>query len=96
MKKGIEGPLPDGRGYDPSGARGQGVHSVSSHQHGTPARDSTHHEPDPYWKRAHHDWRVWVGLFLMFAAIAIYVLSDNLSFSPHGRQGPPQSGAALK
>jgi hypothetical protein len=33
----------------------------SSHQHGTPARDSVHHEPDPYWKRAHHDWRFWGG-----------------------------------
>ncbi len=22
----------------------------SSHQHGTPARDSIRHEPDPYWK----------------------------------------------
>ena len=39
----------------------------SSHQHGTPARESIHHEPDPYWKRAHHDWRVWVGLVFMFA-----------------------------
>jgi hypothetical protein len=56
----------------------------SSHQHGTPARDSIRHEPDPYWKRAHHDWRVWVGLFFMMAAITIYVLSDNLSFFPWG------------
>jgi hypothetical protein len=36
-----------------------------------------------YRKRAHHDWRVWVGLFLMFAAITIYVLSDDLAFLPH-------------
>ena len=66
----------------------------SSHQHGTPARDSVHHEPDPYWKRAHHDWRVWVGLFFMFAAITIYVLSNNLSFFPRvqPRQPPPSAG----
>jgi hypothetical protein len=57
----------------------------SSHQHGTPARESLHHEPDPYWKRAHHDWRVWVGLVLMFAAITIYVMSDNLSFFPRAQ-----------
>ncbi len=38
----------------------------------------------PYWKRAHHDWRFWVGLCFMFAAIAIYVLSDDLAFLPHG------------
>jgi len=28
-----------------------------------PERGFVHHEPRPYWKRAHHDWRVWVGLF---------------------------------
>lgn len=39
------------------------------------------HEPnlDPYWRRAHHDWRFWVGLGLMLAAIAMYVLSNDLS-----------------
>ena len=68
----------------------------SSHQHGTPARDSVHHEPDPYWKRAHHDWRVWVGLFFMFAAITIYVLSNNLSFFPWGHPRQLQSNGALK
>jgi hypothetical protein len=66
----------------------------SSHQHGTPARDSVHHAPDPYWKRAHHDWRVWVGLLFMFAAITIYVLSNNLSFFPHAQlRDQPQSDA---
>ena len=30
-----------------------------------PEHDSVHHDPrPPYWKRAHHDWRFWVGLFL--------------------------------
>jgi hypothetical protein len=37
----------------------------------------------PYWKRAHHDWRVWVALFFMLAAITIYVLSEDLAFLPH-------------
>jgi hypothetical protein len=41
------------------------------------------HDQLPYWKRAHHDWRVWVALFFMFAAIIIYVLSENLAFLPH-------------
>jgi hypothetical protein len=66
---------------------------VSSHQHGTPARDSVHHEPDPYWKRAHHDWRVWVGLLFMFAAITIYVMSNDLSFFPRGLRQHPHSDA---
>ncbi|MGP0071348.1 MAG: hypothetical protein ACLPWF_05365 [Bryobacteraceae bacterium] len=41
------------------------------------------HAPDPYWKRAHRDWRIWVALFFMLAAITIYVLSDDLAFLPH-------------
>jgi len=23
----------------------------------------SHHGHIPYWKRAHHDWRFWIGLF---------------------------------
>ncbi len=45
--------------------------------------ETTHHRDRPYWRRAHQDWRVWVGLVFMFAAITIYVLSDNLAFLPH-------------
>ncbi len=36
----------------------------------------------PYWKRAHRDWRFWAALVLMFLAITVYVLSDNLAFIP--------------
>jgi hypothetical protein len=36
-----------------------------------------------YWRRMHHDWRMWVGLILMLAAIMIYVLSEDLAFLPH-------------
>jgi hypothetical protein len=32
------------------------------------------HHPD-HRKRLHKDWRVWVGVVAMLAAIAIYVLS---------------------
>jgi hypothetical protein len=68
----------------------------SSHQHGTPARESIQHDPDPYWRRAHHDWRVWVGLFFMLAAITIYVLSDDLSFFPRIFRQQPVSDARGK
>ena len=68
----------------------------SSHQHGTPARDSIHHDQDAYWKRAHHDWRFWVALFFMLAAIAIYVMSNDLSYFPRGQSRQPTSGAAGK
>jgi len=36
----------------------------------------------PWWKRAHHDWRFWVGMAITFAAIGMYVMSDNLRFVP--------------
>lgn len=40
----------------------------------------------PYWTRMHHDWRFWVALILMLAAITVYILSENLAWLPH----PPQ------
>jgi hypothetical protein len=36
-----------------------------------------------YWRRMHHDWRMWVGLVLMLAAITIYILSEDLAWLPH-------------
>ncbi len=38
--------------------------------------------PGPYWKRMHRDWRFWVGVILMAAALAIYVLSGDLAWVP--------------
>ena len=46
------------------------------------ARESIRHNPDPYWRRAHRDWKVWVGLFFMMAAITIYVMSKICRSSP--------------
>ncbi len=46
--------------------------------------DATDRGKQPYWMRAHHDWRFWLALCLMLAAIATYVLSENLAFLPHG------------
>jgi hypothetical protein len=34
----------------------------------------------PYWKRAHRDWRVWVGAVLMAIALSVYVLSGDLGW----------------
>jgi hypothetical protein len=48
----------------------------------------------PYWKRAHRDWRIWVGLFLMLAAIGIYVVTVDLSVVPGNQQQPTSNGAA--
>jgi hypothetical protein len=40
----------------------------------------------PYWRRMHRDWRFWVALVLMLAAISIYILSENLAWLPHAPQ----------
>ena len=42
----------------------------------------------PYWRRAHHDWRFWVAMVLMSAAITIYVLTQDLRFVPRSQQVP--------
>jgi hypothetical protein len=48
-------------------------------------RHDEHSDPRPYWKRAHHDFRFWIGMILMLAAITIYVMSDDLSLLPRGQ-----------
>jgi hypothetical protein len=48
----------------------------------------------PYWKRAHHDWRFWIGLFLMLTAMIIYVMSNDLALLPGSRPRPAPSGIA--
>jgi len=58
--------------------------------------DHRNAEPDthrPYWKRAHRSWGFWIGLVLTFAAIIIYIMSDNLSLMPRGRMQQPSSNA---
>jgi hypothetical protein len=47
-------------------------------------RPPTPIDPRPYWQRAHRDWRIWVALVFMLAAITIYILSEDLAFLPHG------------
>jgi len=47
----------------------------------TPTYDQESHK-QPYWKRAHLDWRVWVAAFFIFAAIAVYVWTVDLSMVP--------------
>jgi hypothetical protein len=34
----------------------------------------------PYWKRAHRDWRFWLGFVAMFAALAMFAMNSNLIF----------------
>jgi hypothetical protein len=66
------------------------------HQHVWPAHRGVHDDDRPYWKRAHHDWRFWVAVFLMFAAMMIYVMSDDLAWRPRRQVQQPVSGAVGK
>ncbi len=37
----------------------------------------------PYWRRAHHDWKFWIGIILILVAVVIYVKTNDLSERPH-------------
>jgi len=50
----------------------------------------------PYWTRAHRDWRVWVGVILMLAAMITYVMTDDLAWGPHLQPQPPPSAGVAK
>ena len=54
------------------------------------------HRHRPYWKRAHNDCRFWVGVFLMFAAMIIYVMSMDLAWRPRLQPQQPLPGAVAK
>jgi len=60
----------------------------SKHNHEGNSRDSGEPEPGPYWKRMHRDWRFWIGALFMAAALAVYVLSGDLAWVPHGHRLP--------
>ena len=58
------------------------------------ARHDANTDPRPYWRRAHHDWRFWIAMVLMSAAITIYVLTEDLRFLPRSQQLPPVPASA--
>jgi len=39
--------------------------------------------------RLHHDWRFWVAVILMFGAMIVYLMSDNLAWRPGLRPPAP-------
>jgi hypothetical protein len=65
-----------------------------NHQGHGSDHNSFHESQRPYWKRAHHDWRLWVGVCLMLVAITIYVMSEDFAWLPRGQPQQPLSGAA--
>jgi hypothetical protein len=48
---------------------------------------SDKHREKRDWRRVHHSPLFWVGLVLCLAAIAVYVLTEDLSWRPHRHAG---------
>ena len=50
------------------------------HNHGGYQKHALKGNPKPHWKNIHKDWRLWVAVCVMLAAVLIYVftLDDSL------------------
>ena len=63
---------------------------MSKNEHHRQGTSSLHPGHTPAWMRLHHDWRFWVAVILMFGAMVIYLMSDDLAWRPRSRlPGPP-------
>jgi len=67
--------------------------SKQSNQQNAPDGSNIHHAHIPYWKRAHTDWRFWIGVMFMFLAMIVYVMSMDLAWRPGGQRQPAMSDA---
>jgi hypothetical protein len=67
----------------------------SSNNHGHEHEHEHQHHQGPFWKRLHRDWRAWVAVLLMLAAMLAYVMSDDESLQPGGKVQQPVPAAAL-
>jgi hypothetical protein len=52
------------------------------HHGGGLPQNHTDKELGPYWRRAHRDWRFWVGVVFLSVAIFIYVSTIDLALVP--------------
>ena len=59
-------------------------------------RETTGHGHRPYWKRAHRDGRMWVGVILMLTAMAVYLASNDRVSGPLLQTQPPLSNIPAK
>jgi len=67
----------------------------TEHLHPNGESHHSHHSETPYWRRAHHDWRLWFGLIAILVAIAVYVGTNDLSMVPSGRQKQMPAGSRV-
>jgi hypothetical protein len=69
----------------------------SHHEYEGPDADGVNHGfHRPYWKHAHHDWRLWVAVSLMLVALLTYVMTGDLAWWPRSQRQQPSSGAVVK
>jgi hypothetical protein len=61
----------------------EGKHA--DHRHAETGPEPSHPQQIPYWQRAHKDWKFWVGVIMIAAAITVYIFSLDLSTVPHPR-----------
>ena len=54
-----------------------------THSHAQTGPVAPHEQQQAYWKRAHKDWKFWVGVICIAVALTVYVLSLDLSTVPH-------------
>jgi hypothetical protein len=54
-----------------------------------PDNSGNPHHHRPYWKRAHRSVSFWIAVFLMLAAMVVYVMSDDLRGWHGGTQRQP-------
>jgi hypothetical protein len=57
-------------------------HPHEHHHADTGPKPKKDHSELAYWRRAHLDWKFWVGAAAITAAIVIYVLTLDLSSVP--------------
>jgi len=60
------------------------------HSEEVPESGTVQQSNRPYWKRVHKDWRFWIALLLMIAAMIIYVVSEDFAWLPRGRSQEPR------
>ena len=60
-----------------------------SHDHDHNQHGHHNHQTHPNAKKPiHHDWKFWVAIVLMLAAMGAYIMSDDESLQPGGGEGP--------
>ena len=69
--------------------------TAASHKQHAHDGGSKHPAHGPYWRRAHKDWKVWVGAILMAIALMFFVLTGDLGglYRAPQQQAPPASGS---